>query len=44
MSGYDAQSTSLVEASQPAMAVVLDVVSALAKPDIAARQPSSGNG
>ncbi|AVH60485.1 MULTISPECIES: TetR/AcrR family transcriptional regulator [Streptomyces] len=32
LQGYDAQSTSLVEASQPAISVVLDVVSALAKP------------
>ncbi|MEV7345302.1 TetR/AcrR family transcriptional regulator [Streptomyces sp. NPDC093544] len=35
LSGYDAQSTSLVEASQPAMTVVLDVVSALAQGDTA---------
>ncbi|MFJ2829667.1 TetR/AcrR family transcriptional regulator [Streptomyces sp. NPDC087263] len=41
LSGYDAQSTSLVEASQPAMAVVLDVVSALAKPGTAAPQGSA---
>jgi len=32
LSGYDAQSTSLVEAAQPAMNVVLNVVSALADP------------
>ncbi|WP_369244086.1 TetR/AcrR family transcriptional regulator [Streptomyces sp. R41] len=32
LQGYDAQSTSLVEASQPAMNVVLEVVAALAKP------------
>ncbi|MFC7259850.1 TetR/AcrR family transcriptional regulator [Streptomyces lutosisoli] len=35
LQGYDAHSTSLVEASQPAMTVVLDVVGALAKPDTA---------
>ncbi|GAA5037794.1 TetR/AcrR family transcriptional regulator [Streptomyces siamensis] len=33
LQGYDAQSTSLVEASQPAMNVVLDAVSDLAQPD-----------
>ncbi|WP_405926837.1 TetR/AcrR family transcriptional regulator [Streptomyces sp. NBC_00035] len=40
LQGYDAQSTSLVEAAQPAMTVVLDVVSALAKPDTAVSQDS----
>ncbi|WP_330302404.1 MULTISPECIES: TetR/AcrR family transcriptional regulator [unclassified Streptomyces] len=35
LQGYDAQSTNLVEASQPAMTVVLEVVGALAKPDTA---------
>ncbi|MCT9008652.1 TetR/AcrR family transcriptional regulator [Streptomyces rhizosphaerihabitans] len=33
LQGYDAQSASLVEASQPAMTVLLDAVSALAEPD-----------
>ncbi|MER5381625.1 TetR/AcrR family transcriptional regulator [Streptomyces sp. NPDC002688] len=32
LQGYDAQSTSLVEASQPAMTVLLDAVGALAEP------------
>ncbi|WP_371596492.1 TetR/AcrR family transcriptional regulator [Streptomyces sp. NBC_00564] len=40
LQGYDAQSTSLVEAAQPAMTVVLDVVSALANPDTAVSQDS----
>ncbi|MFI6339342.1 TetR/AcrR family transcriptional regulator [Streptomyces sp. NPDC050535] len=40
LAGYDAQSTSLVEASQPLMAVTLEVVSALAKPDAAAPEGS----
>ncbi|MGW1965944.1 TetR/AcrR family transcriptional regulator [Streptomyces sp. NPDC001935] len=33
LQGYDAQAATLVEASQPAMAVLLDAVSALAEPD-----------
>ncbi|MFF3615412.1 TetR/AcrR family transcriptional regulator [Streptomyces sp. NPDC002580] len=33
LQGYDAQSTNLVEASQPAMAVLLDAVGTLAGPD-----------
>ncbi|WP_051370376.1 TetR/AcrR family transcriptional regulator [Streptomyces sp. 142MFCol3.1] len=33
LQGYDAQSTSLVEASQPAMNVVLDAVNGLTQPD-----------
>ncbi|MGD1220840.1 TetR/AcrR family transcriptional regulator [Streptomyces krungchingensis] len=36
LQGYDAQSASLVEASQPAMNVVLEAVSDLAQPDPAA--------
>lgn len=39
--GYDAQSTSLVEASQPIMTVALDVVSALTKPDTAIPEGSA---
>ncbi|MCX5095133.1 TetR/AcrR family transcriptional regulator [Streptomyces sp. NBC_00365] len=40
--GYDAQSTRLVEASQPAMNVVLNVTSALAAPGTAAPEGSEG--